>query len=690
MFSINRLNTIFLKIMLMFLFCGLMSVNVVHAKAVNQVNTPSEQLDPEKHQYFSYTPSGQKVYYGVVKNEFVAQFKEGVTQKQIESLNAKYQTQTLNTFRKEGNRAPIYLLRIPEEGSLRDMLKPYSPERQEVYSVYGYEPIVEWTMPAFHHLNARVIPTDEFTVMFSPDASFSDLTQLNQAHGVEILERNAKDGSYRLRVTFQSDLNSLDMANLYHEQPFIVWATPDYLSNQEIEDPEARQYWYNISIEKDKDDKRYLEVKPDEFAVQFKQGVTQAQIDQLNSKYGVTIIEKSGRGNLPPIYILSVPKGKRLMDVLRLYPKKKKEVRNVYGYEPIVEWTMPSFYHRGHRKVPTDEFNVMLKSGVEKDLLLELNKQHGVEIIRNDASHPYWHRHYHMRVTAESDLNSLDMANLYHQQPFTEEASPNYLGGYKLFAIPNDARFSEQWNLHQASDIDIDAPEAWDIANDASNSFAASDVKQKSNSQEDKIAPEKRQYFWYDGSGKKVYFEVKADEFVVQFKKGVTKAQIDQLNSKYGSKIIKKVSSGGKTAPIYILSVPKGKHLKDVLKLYSKKKKGKEEVRNVYGYEPIVEWTMPSFYSRDYRKVPTDEFTVMLKPGVEKEELLELNKQHGVEIIRNDASHPYWHRHYLMRVTSESDLNSLDMANLYHEQPFTEYAAPNYPGGFELYAIPMP
>ena len=456
-------------------------------------------------------------------------------------------------------------------------------------------------------------------------------------------------------------------------------------SQSEEEDPEKRKYFCFNGEER-----MELKVKPDEFAVQFKQKVTKVQIDELNSKYGIKIIRKVGRGKkTAPIYILSVPKGKRLKDVLKLYSKKKKEkekVRNVYGYEPIVEWAMPSFYRlSGAAMIPTDEFSVMLKPGVKKEVLLKFNKQHGVKIIRNDALDPYWHRYYHMRVTSESDLNSLDMANLYHDQPFTEWAVPNYLdASYKLHAIPNDDRFDEQWNLHQESDVDIDAPEVWDIANDASNSFTASAVKQKSNSQEDKIDPEKRQYFWYDGSGEKVYFEVKTDEFVVQFKEGVTQSQIDQLNSKYGITIIKKVGRGRKTAPVYILSMPTGRRLRDVLKLYPQKKK---EIRNVYGYELIVAWTMPSFYNREhrFRKVPTDEFNFVLKPSFAKDVLLEFNRQHGVEIIRNEALDPYY---YHVRVTSESDLNSLDMANLYHQQPFTEWAAPNYLGGFELYAVP--
>jgi len=40
-------------------------------------------------------------------------------------------------------------------------------------------------------------------------------------------------------------------------------------------------------------------------------------------------------------------------------------------------------------------------------------------------------------------------------------AEPNHI--FYFDVIPNDPRFPEQWNLHQANDYDINAPEAWDI-----------------------------------------------------------------------------------------------------------------------------------------------------------------------------------------------------------------------------------
>jgi thermitase len=41
-------------------------------------------------------------------------------------------------------------------------------------------------------------------------------------------------------------------------------------------------------------------------------------------------------------------------------------------------------------------------------------------------------------------------------------AEPNYI--YRVSATPNDPRFADLWGLQQASDADVDAPEAWDRA----------------------------------------------------------------------------------------------------------------------------------------------------------------------------------------------------------------------------------
>ena len=47
-------------------------------------------------------------------------------------------------------------------------------------------------------------------------------------------------------------------------------------------------------------------------------------------------------------------------------------------------------------------------------------------------------------------------------------AQPNFYFTARADIIPDDPRFSDQWFLHQSSDADIDAPEAWDITTGSS------------------------------------------------------------------------------------------------------------------------------------------------------------------------------------------------------------------------------
>ncbi len=53
-----------------------------------------------------------------------------------------------------------------------------------------------------------------------------------------------------------------------------------------------------------------------------------------------------------------------------------------------------------------------------------------------------------------------DAVRAFERDPDVLFAEPNYL--YKLSAVPNDTLFAQLWGLHQGSDVDIDAPEAWD------------------------------------------------------------------------------------------------------------------------------------------------------------------------------------------------------------------------------------
>jgi subtilisin family serine protease len=74
-------------------------------------------------------------------------------------------------------------------------------------------------------------------------------------------------------------------------------------------------------------------------------------------------------------------------------------------------------------------------------------------------------------------VNVEDALAKYRQSPAVEYAEPNYI--YRLTGIPNDTQFTTLWGLHNTgqsvngtvgtNDVDIDAPEAWDIITGSAN-----------------------------------------------------------------------------------------------------------------------------------------------------------------------------------------------------------------------------
>ncbi|HEX2058433.1 MAG TPA: S8 family serine peptidase [Actinomycetota bacterium] len=54
-----------------------------------------------------------------------------------------------------------------------------------------------------------------------------------------------------------------------------------------------------------------------------------------------------------------------------------------------------------------------------------------------------------------------DAAAAVTAEPDVVYAEPNYV--YRAASVPNDPLFPQLWGLHQTSDVDVDAPQAWDV-----------------------------------------------------------------------------------------------------------------------------------------------------------------------------------------------------------------------------------
>ncbi len=74
-------------------------------------------------------------------------------------------------------------------------------------------------------------------------------------------------------------------------------------------------------------------------------------------------------------------------------------------------------------------------------------------------------------------------------------------------------------------------------------------------------------------------------------------------------------------------------------------------------------------------QIVTDEFIVLFKENVSKEEVELLNRQNNVEIVKDD---PFIKNQYLLRVKSTSRFDTLTTANFYYETGKAVYSHPNF------------
>ncbi|WP_309887689.1 S8 family serine peptidase [Archangium sp.] len=74
--------------------------------------------------------------------------------------------------------------------------------------------------------------------------------------------------------------------------------------------------------------------------------------------------------------------------------------------------------------------------------------------------------------------------------------------------------------------------------------------------------------------------------------------------------------------------------------------------------------------------VVTDRFVVRFKPGTSRQQVDELNRANGVQVVKQN---PFIKEQYLLRVTEASSIDALEMANRYHlMKEFVVYSHPNF------------
>jgi len=110
-------------------------------------------------------------------------------------------------------------------------------------------------------------------------------------------------------------------------------------------------------------------------------------------------------------------------------------------------------------KITPQVFDNHVSIGLEStDILNEKHCIKSVERLSKETS-SFLSDVYTLTVSTASDI--LSIVEDYNNDPNVEYAEPNYV--VRLFNTPNDPYYSKQWGLNQLNDVDIDAPEVWDL-----------------------------------------------------------------------------------------------------------------------------------------------------------------------------------------------------------------------------------
>ncbi|HET6567633.1 MAG TPA: S8/S53 family peptidase [Rhodothermales bacterium] len=114
----------------------------------------------------------------------------------------------------------------------------------------------------------------------------------------------------------------------------------------------------------------------------------------------------------------------------------------------------------GAQAIPFDQFAVRFEPTVTTAQVEALNRKYHVETVETSSAIP---NYYLMRVTPETGRSVVEMAQLYFESLPAIYALPDFVQKIELYGNPSDTYYPYQYYFSQSNDIDVDAPEAWNI-----------------------------------------------------------------------------------------------------------------------------------------------------------------------------------------------------------------------------------
>ncbi len=130
----------------------------------------------------------------------------------------------------EKRRTSIWV--VPEEALINDYYTIF-PRTEDDASFFGWHPLVRKSFPSYadQELVSRYLIDDRFLGFTSPEVSREVIEQWNGINGVETInERTVADTvEFTMRITGDSQRQTIEMANDYHRSQYFQFALPDFI-----------------------------------------------------------------------------------------------------------------------------------------------------------------------------------------------------------------------------------------------------------------------------------------------------------------------------------------------------------------------------------------------------------------------------------------------------------------------------